>query len=1241
MNNSNNNEQVVSNPATQTLFRFVSLRNPQLADTSEKNLGFIIRPNGIGGIFDTQIENWASHPKTTIKFQELEAAAAIFETTDVKFNKEKDVEKLNYDYYTLGKSLVNDKVLDQELLNRMINATDKINNTSLSSLWNNLIYQVVTQKDFYIKESIIQTLKAVHYVEVYKKAGADKLKENTNQAKNAKVVLPAKLFVEDAPVEDEEDNIFTVDKTVIGSEDKITGGSDAARIIEGNAPRSLSVMQESRLKVNAEKNLQVTTALLKKDMMQSLKIELEKLQKYYNQAYTKAYNNAYAEYREIAQPIIDSNNDLIEDLEATFDENTTEAAKKAAYKQLVLAEVPKFEFTYKNEINFTDLQAKLTPESFNIFLELFTEYDADTITNGLANRIPQNFNIISDTEASMYNTTVTISDDYASYTGVFTKLNEEVSEQSKTVLSTVEMPKQQYVNLGGALVPVANNVGKTPRAYVLQALSQKSAFSKLNSLYFSFEVESNSWSVAYAKVSAETGEKSIEQSFNNLSVVNDKITFPSTFVNQFEDITSLKIELYFDNSTEAVLEFDELTINQIYTGIFDFTSTNTNVAKTSGSSSSGSFTPKHFGVKRLGIADYLKVEQSIHAYVPGEVSNIENVMASELRHKSSVARDYSEITDTTSKSQETEKMSDTSKTSRTDMQTEVAKELERQQNIEAHTSFSYNKGYKFEIGGSYANSTAQHDSTRQAVAKSQEITERAMERVLTKVSEERIQKIIKEYTETNVHEFDNRGQAVSALNANPARPQHITGVYRWVDKKMKNQIYNYGKRTMFEFMIPEPARLHKLALGSSKNNILTAPNDPRKAEGEWNMTQYNITEEKLQHWAKEYNVTLSANPYQQKDVYFTFNGNQSNFIQLPADFVCRKAHVKVEFQHKSWSGHHSDVKGDDFNGGLRPLSSGEEYDGLDLSLEGPFSFNYSASYVSSVDFWITFYCETTTAIMNQWRQTNFNAIIAAYEVALKAFQEAQAAAAEQAANEEAANKEKISLYYRDMEAEVLKHNCIAYLLQDYGALGAKDLYGYDKAMQSFYVKFGKDLDAYTSLAKFMEQAMEWSIMDYTFYPYYWADSKNWQEMYLSSDVDPLFRNFLQAGMARVIVTVKPGFEDAVNFFMTTGRIWNGGEVPVIGDPMYLSIVEELRQPTGKPQGNYWITRVPTALTILQAGSVGLKVDDALPIFKEDHPEECENPLELESESAFGKPIDLLMQHGDKDSTLPSTIIKPV
>ncbi|WP_294283177.1 hypothetical protein [uncultured Chryseobacterium sp.] len=101
-----------------------------------------------------------------------------------------------------------------------------------------------------------------------------------------------------------------------------------------------------------------------------------------------------------------------------------------------------------------------------------------------------------------------------------------------------------------------------------------------------------------------------------------------------------------------------------------------------------------------------------------------------------------------------------------------------------------------------------------------------------------------------------------------------------------------------------------------------------------------------------------------------------------------------------------------------------------------------------------------------------------------------------------------------------------------------------------------------------------------------------------------------------IVTVKPGFEDAVQFFLTTGKIWNGGEVPVIGDPMYMSIVDEMRQPTGKPQGKYWITRVPTTLTILQDKSTGLPMDKPLPIFPETDVDNCENPAELEFETSF-------------------------
>lgn len=108
----------------------------------------------------------------------------------------------------------------------------------------------------------------------------------------------------------------------------------------------------------------------------------------------------------------------------------------------------------------------------------------------------------------------------------------------------------------------------------------------------------------------------------------------------------------------------------------------------------------------MGIADYMKVEQTLHAYVPGEVSNIENVMASELRHKSSSKLLRTEDTVTTATSTEVEHISDTTTTSRNEMQTEVSKILQQDKNIESHTSLSGGVSTKFEIGGSFANRTS-------------------------------------------------------------------------------------------------------------------------------------------------------------------------------------------------------------------------------------------------------------------------------------------------------------------------------------------------------------------------------------------------------------------------------------------------------------------------------------------------------------------------------------------------------
>src|SRR5690606_6268497 len=120
------------------------------------------------------------------------------------------------------------------------------------------------------------------------------------------------------------------------------------------------------------------------------------------------------------------------------------------------------------------------------------------------------------------------------------------------------------------------------------------------------------------------------------------------------------------NGREASINIESLIINKAFTGQL--------ILKRSKPIDPTTTSVKHFGLKRLGIAEYMKVVQTVHAYVPGEVSDIENVMASELRHKSVNELTRTEDTLITTKTQEIEKISDTTKTDRAEMQTEVAKE---------------------------------------------------------------------------------------------------------------------------------------------------------------------------------------------------------------------------------------------------------------------------------------------------------------------------------------------------------------------------------------------------------------------------------------------------------------------------------------------------------------------------------------------------------------------------------------
>ena len=69
--------------------------------------------------------------------------------------------------------------------------------------------------------------------------------------------------------------------------------------------------------------------------------------------------------------------------------------------------------------------------------------------------------------------------------------------------------------------------------------------------------------------------------------------------------------------------------------------------------------------------------------------------------------------------------------------------------------------------------------------------------------------------------------------------------------------------------------------------------------------------------------------------------------------------------------------------------------------------------------------------------------------------------------------------------------------------------------------------------KYINQAIEWENILYFTYPYFWDVPINWDLKKWLQHPDPLHKEFLRSGSARVVLTIRPGFEDSFVELMET------------------------------------------------------------------------------------------------------------
>ncbi|MDH7913760.1 hypothetical protein [Winogradskyella sp. SYSU M77433] len=1177
-----------------TLFRFVSMRAPELVDEESKQEGFIFRSDSVEkGVFDTAVSDLS---EGTTKWQAMKTASETFQALTKEQLKALKPELYKFSVWVAKNRLS----YSQEALESQIEGLTPISDQKvLGELWNNLFYQILTQKEFYAKEILIQLLIANNFLTNYK---GDK--STVKGLLNSKVVLPKTLFIEEG----------------------ITEGAQAKVAQSQTAPPSLYMMQQHA----------VSEAKLFNEQLTQLKKELKKAEKVYSKEYQAALETAEENYQKEIKPILDQYN---ADLEAERqkwceirDPNQTYDPNDPCKQPNVIPEpdVPKFTFQFRDELDYDFIQTKLSTESFETLSFLVGTVDSSAKSGEQLRISEQEFN--------------SFSEDLEGFTDLDNVIQDVISDNENTIVDNTQDEGNTFVSIGGVVVPVDNTDTSPDFSYEL-CFTPKTVLS-IGGYYFAnlgLKVPDPSWQISGIDYTLHrsdgdyTDDTILHFSSNNGLRHYIKMNIGNPTLADQPQIQSFSATITFTNGVVKTLNESVVVLGSCTNGIAsgEFIDDTNDDIPNSGTSNEQPFIPSGFGIKQLGVADYNKVEQTTQGYVEGDVAHIENIMAREFKERSTRRLRRKEDTVTTSSETEREQLTDTTSVNRFEMQNEVAKVIQEANDFSAGTSFnaSYGtgkNGIQLGANANYATHNSSEQSTVQAVTEAKEITERALDRIVTKVKEERIEKIVEEFEENNSHGFDNR-----------KGDKHVVGVFRWVDKVFKNQIINYGKRLMFEFMVPQPGKLHKLGMIGAQNtddSLLVEPVDPRKSTTQQVKDFSELTDTKLKYWAAKYNVDFNSKPQSRISISQGFEGNYNSTgyfttgkgeIEIPEGYEANKAKASVSFDfhpggmeasgvtinvgdkfyNKQWF-RHFNTQNISFNnlGGIQK-KLGVAYKAFDC---GTMSLSVVAE------------CDLTTEALNQWKQETFKAIIDAYDEALITY------------NEKLAEEKVLGVeikgtnpgFYREFENKILRKNCISYLLDQNPS--AKNTYGKSNLFYTnnggeanfgnIEVNVNQALDSYAAFVKFMEQAFEWEIMSYNLYPYYWGNRQDWSNLYQYDESnDPLFRNFMQAGMARVVVTVRPGFEEAVRYYMQTGQIWNGGEVPVIEDELYLSLIDELRKPEGEKLGKAWPTRVPTALTILQAQSIGLNVTKALP-FNEDlsdfeNPEEVPQSAEIEMTDA--------------------------
>ena len=625
----------------------------------------------------------------------------------------------------------------------------------------------------------------------------------------------------------------------------------------------------------------------------------------------------------------------------------------------------------------------------------------------------------------------------------------------------------------------------------------------------------------------------------------------------------------------------------------------------------------HFGP--VGIGDLMIVEQHLLRYELGEVAYIENVMATEFRER--VHRHLNEIETLFVEEEEREASmeQDLQSAERFELQTAAEQELSQRSQLDSsvQVSASYGPTVEVEASLSYSLENAKQQSSRRASTFARDVVERSVKKTQERFKERREERRRSQTEHTNTHRFDNTGPEA----------EHVTGVYRYVDKVYQMKLVNRGVRFFYEFILPEPAAYLR-HLGSA------APRSRLKPPTRHPETIASITPDSYRRIVRKYGlksvppppsgfinaVEVFSDRDTGKDGAQRFLKEGTITIEEGYMAVRARATVTTFKQHST----DPDVR---ITVGNTTVNRTDNWPSLSSSrMPSVFEFNLDDQrrnlgylcYVrhdSTVQVALEVRLEPTPESITEWQHRVYDAIEDTYQAALAEYN--AAVAEEQAGTSAQLNFGEPPQRLRELERTEIKRLCLQLLGQEAARvdpLNEGTIPPLNEGAIPLVVERDEapleegnklvDLDRLEPLSqeiRFGEQAFEWSGMTFVLYPYYWADPNHWAEIARLEHPDPQHATFLRAGAARVLVPVRRHFEDAVHNFLVLGRkALDGAEDVGITSQRWLPLYQEIKEAQNAPAAQRevvecWSARLPTTL-------VKLDLEDSLPTF--DVPQDC-------------------------------------